>query len=144
MILELSLLGIVISCVYILIFNVYPGGIIVPIYFSLYLNQPKRMIATLLIAVLASLIYQFVSKRMILFGRRRFVFLMILSSFLSLLVSLVLTDFQSGISVYKSIGIFIPGLLANNILRQGLILTLVSLFTVAIILFFVFKAFFYL
>ena len=144
MILELSLLGIVVSCVYILIFNVYPGGIIVPIYFSLYLNQPKRIIVTLLIAILASFLYQFFSHKLILFGRRRFVFIIILSSFLSLIVSLFLTDFQSGLSVYKSIGILIPGLLANNILRQGFMITMTALFTVSIVLFFVFRAYFYL
>ncbi|MFW6248294.1 MAG: poly-gamma-glutamate biosynthesis protein PgsC/CapC [Bacteroidota bacterium] len=144
MILELSLIGIFVSGIYILIFNVFPGGIIVPVYISLYLTQPKRLFSTLLIALLATIIFKYFSKKMILFGRRRFVFLIVLSTFLSLFINNLLNDYYIGFSAYQSIGLLIPGLLANNMIKQGVLITFVSLFTVSIIIFFIFKAFFYL
>ncbi len=144
MILELSLIGILVSGFFILIFNYYPGGIIVPVYFSFYLSQPKRLFSTLLIAMIASLIYKLISKKMILFGRRRFVFLIVLSTFLSLSINFLLNDYHYGFSGYQSIGFLIPGLLANNIIKQGFLITIISLLTVSIIIFFIFKAFFYL
>jgi len=144
LILELSLIGILVSGLFILFFNVFPGGIIVPVYFSFYLSQPKRLFSTLLIAILASLIFKVISKKMILFGRRRFVFLIILSTFLSFLINFLLNDYHYGFTGYQSIGFLIPGLLANNIVKQGLLITIISLVTVSIIIFFIFKAFFYL
>jgi len=144
LILELSLIGILVSCFYILLFHLYPGGIIVPVYFSFYLTQPTRLFATIMVSLISVFIFQFISRKLIIFGRRRFVFLIILSAFLSLLANYFFQDYQSGLTVYGSIGILIPGLLANNIIRQGFFVTMASMFTVSIITFFLFKVFFYL
>lgn len=144
MILELSLIGILVSCFYILLFNVYPGGIIVPVFFSFYLTQPFRLLATIMVSLISVVIFQFLSRKLIIFGRRRFVFLIILSAFLSLLTNFFFQDYQSGLIVYGTIGMLIPGLLANNIIRQGFFVTIASMFTVSIITYFLFKVFFYL
>ncbi len=144
MILELSLIGILVSCFYILLFNVYPGGIIVPVFFSFYLTQPFRLLATIMVSLISVVIFQFLSRKLIIFGRRRFVFLIILSAFLSLLTNFFFQDYQSGLTVYGTIGMLIPGLLANNIIRQGFFVTIASMFTVSIITYFLFKVFFYL
>ena len=144
MILELSLIGILVSCFYILLFNVYPGGIIVPVFFSFYLTQPFRLLATIMVSLISVVIFQFLSQKLIIFGRRRFVFLIILSAFLSLLTNFFFQDYQSGLTVYGTIGMLIPGLLANNIIRQGFFVTIASMFTVSIITYFLFKVFFYL
>jgi poly-gamma-glutamate biosynthesis protein PgsC/CapC len=144
LILEFSLLGILIACTFILLFDIYPGGIIVPVYFSFYLYQPKRLFATILIAFITTLIYKWISPKLILFGRRRFVFLIILSSFLSLFIHFILNDYHYSLSAFHSIGLLIPGLLANSIIKQGFFITIVSLATVSIIIFFTFKVFFYL
>jgi poly-gamma-glutamate biosynthesis protein PgsC/CapC len=144
LILELSLLGILISCTFILLFNIYPGGIIVPVYFSFYLFQPKRLFATFIIAFISTLIYKLISKKFLLFGRRRFVFLIILSAFFSFFINILLYDYQYGFSAFYSIGFLIPGLLSNNIIKQGFLITLISLLTVSIVIFFIFKVFFYL
>lgn len=139
MILELSVIGIICSAVYILIFDLYPGGIIVPVYFSMYLYQPQRLMGTVLISILCVFIFRFLSKRMLLFGRRRFVFLIVLSSFLSLALNLLFKSYLIDFAGYQTLGILIPGLLANNIFKQGFVITLLSLFTVSVFVFFAFK-----
>ncbi|HOO34109.1 MAG TPA: poly-gamma-glutamate biosynthesis protein PgsC/CapC [Thermotogota bacterium] len=139
MILELSVIGIICSCIYILLFDTFPGGIIVPVYFSMYLFQPARIAGTLLISVPSVIILKLLSKKLLIFGRRRFVFLLILSAFLYLLLSFILDEFFSGLNAYQVIGLFIPGLLANNMYKQGIWKTLLSLLTVSVFIFFTFR-----
>ncbi len=76
---------------------------------------------------------------MLLFGRRRFVFLIVLSSFLSLALNLLFKSYLIDFAGYQTLGILIPGLLANNIFKQGFVITLLSLFTVSVFVFFAFK-----
>ncbi len=139
MILELSVIGIICSSLYTLIFSIFPGGIIVPVYFSMYLFQPSRIIGTLCIALMATFIFKVLSKKLLIFGRRRFVFLLILSSFLSLLLNYLFKEFSIVLTSYQVIGLFIPGLLANNMVKQGILLTLSSLFIVSVFVFFTFR-----
>ena len=49
-----------------------PGGIIVPGYLALYFSEPLRLVATLIDAALAFAAVRLLSKRLILFGRRRY------------------------------------------------------------------------
>jgi poly-gamma-glutamate biosynthesis protein PgsC/CapC len=105
----------------------------------MYLFQPTRLIGTVLISVLSLLIFKLLSKRLLIFGRRRFVFLLILASFLSLCVNFVFKAYAIDFVGYQAVGVFVPGLLANNMSKQGGMITLLSLFTVSTFVFFTFR-----
>jgi len=51
MIFETLFIGLILAFFYVELMDIYPGGIIVPAYIALYLDQPLRVLATIFIAV---------------------------------------------------------------------------------------------
>lgn len=127
-------IGLVVSLLYSEIFGVAPGGIIVPGYIALGINDPIVVGLTLAVSLLTFFIVRVLSTVMIIYGRRRTV-LMILISFL--LGSLV----RAGLGVGTPIGPFeidvvgyiVPGLLAIWMDRQGIVTTVSSAITASVL-----------
>jgi len=133
---ETLIIGILMAVLYVEIFDIYPGGIIVPAYIALYLDQPLRVLTTILIALLSLLTYKIWSKFLILFGRRRFVTMILVGVLWAQLWFLLLPHLFSSPIGLRAIGWLIPGLLANNLEKQKFFLTLASMLTVSIFTFF--------
>lgn len=136
MIYETLLIGLIVSVLYVEFMDIYPGGIIVPAYLALYLDQPLRVLATILIAFLSLFTYRVLCRFLILFGKRRFVIFVLLGAVWAQLWFLLLPHFFSEPLGLKAIGWLIPGLLANNLEKQRLVPTLASLLIVATITYF--------
>ena len=132
MIYETFIIGIVLALLYTELTDTYPGGLIVPAYLALYLDQPLRILVTVAAAFLALFIFKFLSRHMILFGKRRFVLLVLIGALLSLLWSGLWPSLSISVSGFRVIGWIIPGLLANNLERQKYWPTLAGLVTVSI------------
>jgi len=139
---ETFFIGIILAVFYVELMDIYPGGIIVPAYMALYLDQPLRVLATVVIALLSLLTYRFLSRFFILFGRRRFVMLLLLGALWGQLLFLITPHIFAGAMELRVIGWVIPGLLANNCEKQRFFATLASLFTVSILTYFVVKLIF--
>ena len=132
---ELTFIGLILSLLFIGITGIYPGGIIVPSYLVLFLAQPERIAGTLITALLTTLCYKLVSRYVILFGRRRFVFILITAG---LWVYIWYTLFPVLIpqsAEFRVIGWVVPGLIANHFERQGIIITTCSLITITVLIF---------
>lgn len=131
---ELPFLGLLVSLGIIAATGVYPGGIIVPSYLVLFTHDPQRIVGTLLAALLTLGVYQVASRRLILFGRRRFVFLILVGALWALAWRTLLPSIFPLSVEFTVIGWVIPGLIANHFERQGVLVTLGSLLmaTVAI------------
>jgi len=131
---ELPFLGLLISLGIVAATGVYPGGIIVPSYLVLFIHDPQRIIGTLLAAALTLGVYSLASRRLILFGRRRFVFLILVGALWAVLWRTLLPSVFPVSVEFTVIGWVIPGLIANHFERQGTLVTLGSLLmaTVAI------------
>ena len=127
---ELSLISLLISAAFIGLTGIYPGGIIVPAYLVLFLNQPHRILTTLAIALLTLITFKLISRYTILFGRRRFVFIIITAAVWTYLWTGILPGFLSIPLEYRVIGWIIPGLIANHFEKQGILITTSSLFFV--------------
>lgn len=138
---ETFFIGLILAVFYVELMDIYPGGIIVPAYMALYLDQPLRVLATVLIALLSLLTYRFLSRFFILFGRRRFVMLLLLGALWGQLLFLITPHVFAGAMELRMIGWVIPGLLANNCEKQRLFATLASLFTVSVLTYFIVKLF---
>ena len=93
----------------------YMGALvlIVPGYLALYLHSPGRIVCTLLLAAAAVGLCKLLSQVMILYGRRRFAVLMLLTFFLSLALD------AAGLLPFSPIGILMPGIIAREFDRQG-------------------------
>jgi poly-gamma-glutamate biosynthesis protein PgsC/CapC len=130
---ETLLIGLLCALLFIELFGLYPGGIIVPAYIALYIDNPVRILVTVAIAFLCLLIYRLMSRFVILFGKRRFVLFIFLGALLAQLWVLISPQMFSDPIGLRAIGWIIPGLLANNLERQKVIPTLASLVTVAVV-----------
>lgn len=133
MIVESIGIGIIISFLYTELIGLYTGGVIVPGYLAFFWNQPTRILATLFIAFLSYLIVTFLSKFMIIYSRRRFLLAVIVGYLLGWLYQLFFLNFLPSDQDLRVIGYIIPGLIANDMLKQGILKTIVSLGTVTII-----------
>lgn len=117
--------GIVLNLVFYEWFGLSAGGMVVPGYFALFFDAPTRIAGTLLVAVATwLLVARALSRVAILYGRRR--------HGLMLLVGMVLTDALGRLAPalvatgqdWRAIGVIVPGLLANEMERQGVWQTL--------------------
>jgi poly-gamma-glutamate biosynthesis protein PgsC/CapC len=129
---ETLFIGLLVAVLYVEVFGVYPGGIIVPAYIALYLDQPLRVIVTVVIAILCVLVYRILSTSVILFGKRRFVTFLFIGAVLAQVWSLLFPQLFPESFGLRAIGWLIPGLLANNLEKQRFLPTLASLVSVAV------------
>ncbi|MCX6570802.1 MAG: poly-gamma-glutamate biosynthesis protein PgsC [Candidatus Aminicenantes bacterium] len=135
MIVETLLIGLILALLWAEITDISPGGIIVPGYFALYLDRPLRAAATLAVALLTLAIYRFLARNLILFGRRRFVLMVLVGAVLSQVWLLVLPRLFAAPVELRVIGWVIPGILASSLARQKVLPTLASLAAVATLTF---------
>jgi poly-gamma-glutamate biosynthesis protein PgsC/CapC len=140
---ELFFTGLLLSLLFIGITGFYPGGIIVPGYLVLYADQPLRITGTIIAGLIAFGIYRIASRYLILFGKRRFVFLILVSSTLAFSFSYLLPMIFPVSLEMKMIGWVIPGLIANNFDRQGILVTFSSMAIVLAVLLFISKIYFH-
>ncbi len=131
---EVPFIGLVLSLAFIGLTGLYPGGIIVPSYLVLFLQEPTRIVGTLIAAFLTVAVYRLCSRWLILFGRRRFVFLILVGGLWAVLW-FQLFPYVFPLSLeFRVIGWVIPGLIANHVDRQGFVVTTASLVTVTVVI----------
>ena len=138
---ELIILGVLVSLVFHELVGISPGGIIVPGYIALLLDQPLRVVTTIILALLTWGAVRLLSEVVILFGKRRFAVFIIVSFLLRYLFGLVSAETELPLSAVAVIGYLVPGILAHEIDRQGAVKTLSSMLIVAVALKLAFMAF---
>jgi len=79
-------IGVMVSFAFYEIVGLSPGGIVVPGYIALFLDQPIRILVTLLVALLTYFAVKILSNYIILYGRRRFLAMVLVSFFLKWLI----------------------------------------------------------
>ena len=106
--------------------GVTAGGVIVPGYIALYLDQPYKVIITLVVALIVLLIIKVLSNFIFIYGKRRLVLSLMLGFLFGYFSKIYLGD------VDASIGNIIPGLLASWMDRQGVLKTISVLMIIAV------------
>jgi poly-gamma-glutamate biosynthesis protein PgsC/CapC len=107
--------------------GILSGGLVSAGYISFYVNQPARVASTLLMAVAICLIVRALAHVMILFGRRRFILTMLVSILLTQILESVLIVTSSVDIDMRIIGYIVPGLIANDMEKQGIFKTLIMI-----------------
>lgn len=130
MVLETLFIGLVLSLLWTERTEVSPGGIIVPGYFALFLEEPWRAATALAAALLTLALYRAASRHLILFGRRRFAFMVLTGAILHQAAMALLPGWAAAAIELKVIGWVVPGLLASSLVRQKPLPTLASLVAV--------------
>jgi len=114
-------LGMVISLFLTETIGVMAGGIIVPGYFALYLQDPVQTITTFIIAFLTYATISILSKFMLIYGRRRLILCLLIGFLLGYCFRLFVISNHLELNY---IGFIIPGLIASWMDRQGVFRTM--------------------
>ncbi len=127
-------IGLVVSLLYSEVFGVAPGGIIVPGYLALAIQDPVIISLTLAVGLLTFFVVRVLATIAIIYGRRRTVLAILMGFLLNSLVRTVLgVGTPVGPFQIDVVGYIIPGLLAIWMDRQGLVITLTSALTASIV-----------
>ncbi len=105
-----------------------PGGVIVPGYVAIFLLlRPEVVVFTLAIALATAAIIHWASRFTILFGRRRFAVTMLAAMTLTIGLEFFFGPLSGLDPGFQVIGFIVPGLIANEVVRQRLVPTLSTL-----------------
>ena len=109
------------------------GGMISAGYLAYWFGEPMRIVSTLLMSILIALIMRVSRHFLILYGRRRFMLSILLSIFGVYLVEksyFFVSEFSFDMRI---IGYIIPGLIASDMEKQGILRTTLALSAVTIV-----------
>ena len=138
-------IGLAVSLLFSELFGLAAGGMVVPGYFALFLDQPVNIILTLLASLATYSVVHLLSTFVIVYGRRRTVLMILVGYIVRLLFEFLPLEMLQSIEllakdqptdvlvpVYQVIGYIIPGLIAIWIDRQGLVETLSALMAASV------------
>jgi poly-gamma-glutamate biosynthesis protein PgsC/CapC len=134
---ELIFVALLASLIFTGVTGVYAGGIIVPSYLVLFMNQPSRLLGTLVAALLTFACYKLISRYLIIFGRRMFVFMVLVGAVCTFCWLQFFPLLYPAALEFRVIGWVVPGLIANNFQRQGVLSTTAGMVTVTVAVFLV-------
>lgn len=120
---KIVVLGIMASILFTELTGLSPAGIIVPGYIVLSLRTPRRIVYTIIVALLAWAISRVLSNFVIIYGRRRFAMMILIAFFIDLILGYIIKDF----GIPSMIGILVPGIMASEFEKQGVFKSLFSL-----------------
>jgi poly-gamma-glutamate biosynthesis protein PgsC/CapC len=127
-------LGVILSLLFAEMLGASAGGIVVPGYIAMYLNEPTQIFGTLLVSIITWLIIKIIGTFTLLFGRRRMVLSILIGFFLGWLSRNIVINNTSILDLkMQSIGYIIPGLIANWFEKQGFVKTICAIFIAAFI-----------
>ena len=96
--------------------GVMGGGVIVPGYFALHLQDLNSVFITFFISILTFILISILSRYLLIYGRRRVI--------LSLLLAFLIGVFFREYIYLEYIGFIIPGLIASWMDKQGVLRTI--------------------
>lgn len=108
------------------------GGMISAGYLALFVSSPVRLLSTIICALLIYLIVLLIQKFAIIFGRRRFALCVLLGFCLTWIWTKIVPSININIDI-RIVGYIIPGLIANDMLKQGVLRTIASLLIVTVL-----------
>jgi gamma-polyglutamate biosynthesis protein CapC len=124
-VIELAIgLGLTLSLLVSEVFGLASAGLVVPGYLALYLDQPARIAATLLVAAAAWALVRFgLARIVVLYGRRRFGVTVLTGFLLNAALDHAVVALPPEAAGLRAIGYIVPGLIANTALVQGVWVT---------------------
>jgi len=112
--------------------GVTAGGIIVPGYIAMNLENPERLLITFGVSIITFLIIKLLGNFIMVYGKRRLVLALLIGFLLGYLSrSENIITAGLGTTDYMVIGNIIPGLIANWMDRQGILRTICTVLIIA-------------
>lgn len=133
---EIIILGIILSIIFYELTEISPGGLIVPAYIAFYLDTPQRVVITVLAGIVTYLVVKFISNHTIIYGRRKFALCIMISFMVRVLLKYfniyIVNEYELYILGGSIIGVIIPGIMAQEMDRHGVVKTVSSLMILSI------------
>lgn len=120
---EIIVTGIIISLIFTEFTGLNPAGLIVPGYLVLAISSPMKLLWTFAVVAVTLLIYKVISRFTILYGRRRFAVMVLIS----IAVGWGISALPLKVADISVIGYLIPGIIAKECDRQGILRTTLSM-----------------
>lgn len=125
-------LGLVLSLLSSEVLGIAAGGMVVPGYIALMLHEPFRIVGTIVVSLATLGILMIIKRYTFVYGRRRIVFTVLIGFFLGWLSRDLLIIHTRHMNLeFHSIGLIIPGLIANWMDRQGVVPTITMMLITA-------------
>ncbi len=125
-------IGMVLSLFFTETLGVTAGGIIVPGYIAMNLENPERLLITFGVSIITFLIIKLLGNFIMVYGKRRLVLALLIGFLLGYLSrSENIITAGLGTTDYMVIGNIIPGLIANWMDRQGILRTICTVLIIA-------------
>lgn len=115
------------------------GGVVVPGYLAFYLDQPARLAATFGAALLTLLLVLGLARITVLYGRRKFAAMLLVGFLVNMAMSASLTVLATSASAgsvvdLRAVGFLVPGLIANEMSKQGILITIAMTMIVTVVI----------
>ena len=112
------------------------GGLIVPGYIGLSMFTPSDIVLTFIVSIITIVIINFLSKFILIYGKRRLVFCLIIGFLIgySFIQQSEIDSIENIKGIYI-VGYIIPGLIASWMDRQGIIRTISTIMITSSIVF---------
>ncbi|MBC8312829.1 MAG: poly-gamma-glutamate biosynthesis protein PgsC [Candidatus Cloacimonetes bacterium] len=131
-------IGVIISLFFLEAYGAAAGGIVVCGYIALYLNEPLTIAITLCISFIVYVVVKLLGTMIFVYGRRRMVFSVLLGFIFGWIVrTYVFPAYLAENQAVHVIGYIIPGLIANSMVKQGIIKTLTIMGVAAVLVRFI-------
>jgi poly-gamma-glutamate biosynthesis protein PgsC/CapC len=128
-------IGLVLSLVFSETLGVAAGGMVVPGYVALMLHHPLRIVGTIAVALVTYYTLKLLSNYMFIYGRRRTVMVILLGFLFGWLSrELLVIKMTSFTLEIQTIGLIIPGLIANWMERQGVVKTIATMIIAGVVI----------
>lgn len=121
------MIGVVISLLLTELVGLSAGGIIVPGYVALLLDRPAALAGFVIVALASYGVVVGLSTQLMLYGTRRFTVAVLVGLAFSMAAQWTAPMFTSNYVEWAGLGFIVPGLLANQFDRQGILPTLLML-----------------
>lgn len=126
-------IGLVLSLIFSETLGLAAGGMVVPGYVALMIHHPLRIVGTILVSVLTFLTMKYLSNYMFVYGRRRIVLVILLGFLFGWLSRELLIIQTNALTIeLQTIGLIIPGLIANWMEKQGVVKTITTMIVAAV------------
>lgn len=131
-------IGLVVSLLFSELFGLAAGGMVVPGYFALFINKPPVVLLSLSAALLTYFLVHLFAQFAIIYGRRRTVMMILVGYLMQSFLENVLAQQRYLLEAFLGVeisvvGYIIPGLVAIWMDRQGIIETLSTLISAAVV-----------
>lgn len=108
------------------------GGFVVPGYIALQLTNLPLLVGTLTMSLLTYACVKLVSRQTILFGRRRFILMVLVGFAWQWVFKLTVVEWFALAVESDTLGFIVPGLVANEMDRQRILPTLATLLIISV------------